>query len=69
MHDNEMYDGETPWDLLIQCVHALEHHADTMNNIIKAHNETQRQMNQCRKDLHNLNKRITVLERRIHEIG
>ena len=69
MPPNEMYDGDTPWDLLMQSIAALEHHADTMNNIIAAHNETQRQLNRTRKDIHNLNKRITQLEKRLHEIG
>ena len=64
-----MYDKDTPWDLLIQCIQTLEHHAELMNNIITAHNNQQRQINRATKDLHNLNRRLTQLERRIDEIS
>ena len=66
---NKIFDSDTPWDLLMQSVEALEHHAEVMNNIIGAHNQTQTQLNRARQDIHNLNKRITQLERILNEIS
>ena len=66
---NKIFDSETPWDLLMQSVEALGHHADVMNNIINSHNQTQNQLNRAKQDIHNLNKRITQLERIINEIS
>lgn len=69
MPQNKIYDGDTPWDLLMQSIEALGHHADRMNTIIAAHNETQRQLNRAAKDIQNLNRRITQLEMQLNEIG
>jgi len=69
MLPDDMYDGDTPWDLLMHSVAALEEHAATIRRMIEAHNEAQRQINRAARDIHNLNKRITRLEKQINEIS
>jgi len=74
--DNKLFEGDTPWDLLLQCSAALQEHAQAMRNIITVHNKQQTQVNHLEKELQqannriqNLNNRITQIERRLHEIG
>ena len=69
MPKNPLYDTQTPWDILLDCVNALEQHASAMEKIILAHNTQQNQTNRLIRDIQNLNKRITQLERQLHEIG
>ena len=69
MPKNPLYDTQTPWDILLDCVNALEQHASAMEKIILANNTQQNQTNRLIRDIQNLNKRITQLERQLHEIG
>ena len=69
MPPNDMYEGQTPYDLLLHCINALEQHAQVMERIVRATDKNAREITKCQQDIQNLNRRLTKLERQIHEIG
>ena len=61
---NDLYEGQTPYDLLIHCIKALEQHAQVMERIVRATDNNAREIVQLQNKLQNLNIRLDKLERR-----
>lgn len=61
---NDLYDGQTPYDLLLHCINALEQHAQVMERIVRATDNNAREIVQLQNKLQNLNIRLDKLERR-----
>lgn len=61
---NDLYDGQTPYDLLLHCINALEQHAQVMERIVRATDNNAREVVQLQNKLQNLNIRLDKLERR-----
>ncbi len=61
---NDLYEGQTPYDLLLHCINALEQHAQVMERIVRATDNNAREIVQLQNKLQNLNIRLDKLERR-----
>lgn len=61
---NDLYEGQTPYDLLLHCINALEQHAQVMERIVRATDNNAREVVQLQNKLQNLNIRLDKLERR-----